>query len=89
MCMSNKSGPQLYSGSGPAVPNPGNSAGNDGSDDTDGNSFGSLAYHKKIRDDAAARADKTNAAGNGQGLASSDPNKKKSVKKTLFQSMFG
>ncbi len=89
MCIGEKkSGPQLYSG-GTAVPNPGDSAGNDGSDDTDGNSFGSIAYHDKLRSDAAARADKTNAAKSGQGLASSDPNKKKSVKKTLFQSMFG
>lgn len=48
-------GPQKYSGGGPAVPNPGNSAGNDGSDDSDNNSFRSLAYHNKIRDDADKR----------------------------------
>ena len=80
MCMSNKSGPQLYSGSGPAVPNPGNSAGNDGSDDTDGNSFRSIAYHDKLRDDAASRK-------RSGDLRFGKPNPSK--KKSLYSSMFG
>ena len=49
MCIGNKpTGPQKYSGS--SVENDAND-----NDDSAGNSFGSLEYHKKIRDDAAAR----------------------------------
>ena len=50
MCIGNKpTGPQKYSGS--SVENDAND-----NDDSAGNSFGSLEYHKKIRDDAAARS---------------------------------
>ena len=53
MCIGGGSrGPQKYSGG-----NSASSGDNDNdNDDSDGNAFGSIEYHKKIRDDAAARS---------------------------------
>ena len=53
MCMGGGPvGPQKYSGGTAA-----SSVGKDNSnDDSDGNAFGSMAYHDKIRSDAAARS---------------------------------
>lgn len=69
-------GPQKYSGG-----NAASSGDNDNdNDDSDGNAFGSIEYHKKIRDDADSRKR------SGE-LRFGKPNPSK--KKSLFSSMFG